>query len=65
MKPYPELRTDRLTLREFVPEDAPEVKRLVGARQVARTLPAHTLTRTAWPRNGSLLTAPRSRTGGT
>lgn len=39
MKPYPELRTDRLTLRGFVPEDAPEVQRLVGARQVARTLP--------------------------
>ena len=39
MKPYPELRTDRLTLREFVPEDAPEVQRLVGAREVARTLP--------------------------
>ena len=39
MKPYPELRTDRLTLRKFVPEDAPEVQRLVGAREVARTLP--------------------------
>ena len=39
MKPLPKLRTDRLILREFVPEDAPEVQRLVGAREVARTLP--------------------------
>lgn len=39
MKPFPKLHTDRLTLREFVPEDAPEVQRLVGDREVARTLP--------------------------
>jgi hypothetical protein len=64
MKPDPELRTDRLTLREFVPEDAPEVQRLVGARQWRARCPSPALTRTAWPRNGSLLTAPRSRTGG-
>ena len=39
MKPLPKLHTDRLTLREFVPEDAKEVQRLVGDREVARTLP--------------------------
>jgi hypothetical protein len=42
MEPFPKLRTDRLTLREFVPEVAPEVQRLVGARAVARTLPVPT-----------------------
>jgi hypothetical protein len=30
MEPYPELQTDRLILREFALEDAPNVQRLVG-----------------------------------
>jgi [ribosomal protein S5]-alanine N-acetyltransferase len=37
MEPYPTLRTERLLLREFVPEDAPDVRKLAGAREVART----------------------------
>ena len=38
MKPYPTLHTERLILREFTLEDAPEVGRLLGAWEVARTL---------------------------
>jgi ribosomal-protein-alanine N-acetyltransferase len=38
MKPYPELNTDRLVLREFTPQDAPAVQRLVGEWEVARAL---------------------------
>src|ERR671916_2195943 len=38
MKPYSELRTDRLVLREFALEDAPDVQRLAGEREVARTM---------------------------
>ena len=38
MKPYPKLRTDRLVLRGFSPEDAPDVQRLAGEWDVARTL---------------------------
>jgi ribosomal-protein-alanine N-acetyltransferase len=38
MEPYPELYTDRLVLREFTPQDASAVQRLVGEWEVARTL---------------------------
>ncbi len=38
MDSYPELRTARLVLREFALEDAPDVERLVGEWEVARTL---------------------------
>jgi len=38
MKPYPELHTVRLVLREFAVEDALDVQRLVGEWEVARTL---------------------------
>jgi ribosomal-protein-alanine N-acetyltransferase len=38
MKPYPELYTDRLILREFTEEMAPDVQRLVGEWEVIRTL---------------------------
>jgi ribosomal-protein-alanine N-acetyltransferase len=38
MDSYPELRTARLILREFALEDAPDVQRLVGEWEVARTL---------------------------
>jgi ribosomal-protein-alanine N-acetyltransferase len=37
MEPFPTLRTERLLLREFSPEDAPDVRRLAGARKVAKT----------------------------
>jgi ribosomal-protein-alanine N-acetyltransferase len=37
MEPFPTLRTNRLLLREFSPEDAPDVRRLACAREVART----------------------------
>lgn len=36
MKPYPSLETERLHLRGFTVEDAPEVRRLAGAREVAK-----------------------------
>ena len=36
MKPYPVLETKRLLLRGFAVEDAPEVRSLAGAREVAR-----------------------------
>jgi ribosomal-protein-alanine N-acetyltransferase len=38
MKPYPELYTDRLILREFTEEMAPDVQRLLGEWEVIRTL---------------------------
>jgi RimJ/RimL family protein N-acetyltransferase len=38
MEPTPALRTDRLVLRGFVPEDAPEVGRILGAWELARAL---------------------------
>jgi RimJ/RimL family protein N-acetyltransferase len=38
MKPLPTLHTDRLVLREYAAEDAPDVQRLVGEWEVARTL---------------------------
>ena len=38
MEPYPELQTDRLILREFTLEDAPNVRRLVGEWEVAYSL---------------------------
>jgi [ribosomal protein S5]-alanine N-acetyltransferase len=38
MEPFPTLRTDRLVLREYAAEDAPDVQRLVGEWEVARTL---------------------------
>jgi ribosomal-protein-alanine N-acetyltransferase len=33
---YPTLKTERLVLREFAREDAPEVRRLAGVREIAR-----------------------------
>jgi [ribosomal protein S5]-alanine N-acetyltransferase len=36
-EPYPTLRTERLLLREFSPEDAPDVRRLAGVRKLVRT----------------------------
>src|ERR671915_233580 len=38
MEPYPKLQTDRLILREFALEDAPNVQRLVGEWEVAYSL---------------------------
>ncbi len=38
MKRYPTLKTQRLTLRGFTLKDAPDVKRLAGEWEVARTL---------------------------
>jgi ribosomal-protein-alanine N-acetyltransferase len=38
MESLPALHTDRLVLREYAAEDAPDVQRLVGEWQVARTL---------------------------
>src|SRR5215204_7136745 len=38
MEPFSELHTSRLVLREFTAEDAPDVQRLVGEWEVARTL---------------------------
>jgi len=35
--PQPMLHTERLVLRPFTPEDAPEVQRLAGVREVADT----------------------------
>ena len=35
MTPFPELKTDRLLLREFQLSDAPDVQRLAGAKEVA------------------------------
>ena len=36
-EPYPTLRTERLLLWEFSPEDAPDVRTLAGVRKLART----------------------------
>jgi len=36
MKPYPTLQTERLVLRAFTREDALDVQRLAGAREIAR-----------------------------
>lgn len=41
MEPFPTLRTDRLVLREFTVEDAPELHRLAGAWEVARWMLHH------------------------
>ena len=38
MREFPVLQTKRLVLRMFEPEDAPEVQRLAGAWEVARTM---------------------------
>lgn len=36
MRPYPTLQTERLVLREFTLQDAPDVQRLAGAFEIAR-----------------------------
>ncbi len=41
MEPFPELRTERLVLREFTLGDAPELHRLAQARKVARMMLRH------------------------
>jgi [ribosomal protein S5]-alanine N-acetyltransferase len=41
MEPYPTLGTDRLVLREFVMADVPELHRLAGSRELARTMLHH------------------------
>jgi ribosomal-protein-alanine N-acetyltransferase len=41
MEPYPTLRTERLVLREFTLEDAPELHRLAQAGEVARMMLHH------------------------
>ena len=41
MEPFPKLGTERLVLREFAPEDAPELRRIAQAREVARTMLRH------------------------
>jgi ribosomal-protein-alanine N-acetyltransferase len=41
MEPFPKLATERLVLREFAPEDAPELRRIAQAREVARTMLRH------------------------
>src|SRR5918998_1523316 len=41
MKPYPTLRTERLALREFTLEDAPELHQLAQAWEVARMMLRH------------------------
>ncbi|HZA43766.1 MAG TPA: GNAT family N-acetyltransferase, partial [Rubrobacter sp.] len=41
MDPFPELRTERLVLREFTPKDAPELHRLAQPREVARSMLRH------------------------
>ena len=38
MEPFPLLRTERLVLREFTPEDAPELRQIAQAWEVARTM---------------------------
>lgn len=38
MKPYPRLQTERVVLREFTGQDAPDVRRLAGEWEVARAL---------------------------
>lgn len=60
MKPYPELQTDRLILREFAVEDATSVQRLAGEWKVAciRLFVTHSYEDREWPRSGSLPTTP-------
>jgi [ribosomal protein S5]-alanine N-acetyltransferase len=41
MKPYPTLRTERLALREFTLEDAPELHQLAPAWELARMMLRH------------------------
>jgi [ribosomal protein S5]-alanine N-acetyltransferase len=41
MEPYPTLRTERLVLRGFTLEDAPELHRLAQPREVARMMLRH------------------------
>ena len=41
MEPFPKLGTERLVLREFTPGDAPELRRIAQAREVARTMLRH------------------------
>ena len=36
MRPYPTLQTERLVLREFTLQDAPDVQRLAGSIEIAR-----------------------------
>ena len=38
MKAFPVLHTERLLLRAFESEDAPQMQRLAGAREVARMM---------------------------
>ena len=41
MEPFPKLGTERLVLREFTPEDAPELRQIAQAREVARAMLRH------------------------
>jgi hypothetical protein len=54
MKPYPELQTDRLILREFAVVDATSVQRLAGEWKVAciRLFVTHSYEDREWPRSG-------------
>jgi ribosomal-protein-alanine N-acetyltransferase len=38
MEPYPTLHTERLVLRAFTLDDAPALRQLARAREVARTM---------------------------
>jgi RimJ/RimL family protein N-acetyltransferase len=38
MEPFPLLRTERMVLREFTPEDAPELRQIAQPWEVARTM---------------------------
>lgn len=60
MKPYPELQTDRLILREFAVVDATSVQRLAGEWEVACIMLfiTHSYEDREWPRSGSLPTTP-------
>ncbi len=60
MKPYPELQTDRLILREFAVVDATSVQRLAGEWKVAciRLFVTHSYEDREWPRSGSPPTTP-------
>jgi hypothetical protein len=55
MKPYPELQTDRLILREVAAEDATSVQRLAGEWEVACIMlfVTHSYEDREWPRSGS------------
>ena len=41
MEPFPKLGTERLVLREFTLEDAPELRQIARAREVARAMLRH------------------------